>query len=242
MKKIIPFTLLLLIAGLPVLAQEEEYKEASKESQAYHKYRMFNAQPPYGLNKIKPQLKSLQLNDEDMTEALSAKTYQQLSLREKFTYHMIHGEVFSQICDVIPQIQDEQKKIMGYLPETFDEYHWSDRQLKFMVANRDSVLALIRSGIAVDKRIGLNYKLNATEMIPLLISTYNIQKKDHDILTVLMLLMEKNKYPAFFTSISHTKLYSKERDYYHEAFLVYNKPNEDLIIKRATDFYNGLRH
>lgn len=234
--------------SLPALAQDpEEYKEASKESQAYHKYRIFNAQPPYGLKKIKMLTEKLPLDEEYQTEKLSDKAYQQLTFREKFTYHMIHGEVFSQICDVMPPIQDEQKKIMGYLPETFDEYHWSDRQLKFMVANRDSVLALIRVGVAADKRIGLNYKqaiveLNATEMIPFLIKTYNVQKKDHDILTVLMLLMEKNKYPVFYASISHTKLYSKERDYYHESFLVYNKANEDLIIKRATDFYNGLRH
>ena len=93
-------------------------------------------------------------------------------------------------------------------------------------------------------RVGVNYKqvierINATEMIPLLISTYNIDKKDHDILTTLNLLMLNNKYAPFMTSESYRKLYAKE-DSRWEAFLTFNTANEGLIIQRATEFYNGL--
>ena len=76
-------------------------------------------------------------------------------------------------------------------------------------------------------------------MIPFLISTYNVNKKDHDILTVLMLLMLNNEYKEFMNSLSYKKLYGDKAGSYN-AFLNFNVPNEELIIKRATDFYNGL--
>ena len=79
----------------------------------------------------------------------------------------------------------------------------------------------------------------ATSMIPLLISTYNLQKKDHDILTVLVLLMKNNYYPPFIKSISYDKMYAGKDVYYHGS-IVFNSANEALVIQRATDFYNGL--
>jgi hypothetical protein len=76
-------------------------------------------------------------------------------------------------------------------------------------------------------------------MIPLLIKTYNTDKKDHDILTVLMLLMKKNNYAEFINSPSFKKLYADDESSYR-AYLSLNSANEELIIKRASDFYNGL--
>jgi hypothetical protein len=75
------------------------------------------------------------------------------------------------------------------------------------------------------------------KMIPFLIKTYNIDKKDHDILTVLMLLMKENQYKPFLASQSFRKLYGEEASY--QAHLELNKANEELILKRAMDFYNG---
>jgi hypothetical protein len=103
----------------------------------------------------------------------------------------------------------------------------------------------IQACVTKDRRIGLNYKqvlvdINAKEMIPFLISTYNISKKDHDILTVLMLLMKNNEYQPFMVSTSNKKLYGSDEYSSYKAFLVFNTANEELIIKRATDFYNGL--
>jgi hypothetical protein len=100
------------------------------------------------------------------------------------------------------------------------------------------------ASIGRSHRVGINYKhvivkINATEMIPLLISTYNIDKKDHDLLTVLNLLMLNNKYQPFMTSESYRKLYAKE-DSRWEAHLTFNDANEALIIQRATEFYDGL--
>lgn len=237
------FICLLLLSAVCVVAQEgAEWKTPSKESLAYHDYRTVNTTPPYSLKKVKALAAQSKTDNED-NKKINAKDYQSLSLREKFTYHMVHAESYSQNCDAMPPIQDEQTKIFARLPDAFDEYTWSDRQKKFFTTNRDSVLALVKECIATTKRIGVNLKLviqevNGRELVPLLISTYNIAKKDHDILTLLMLLMKDNEYIPFLQSIFYKKLYGDEANY--SAFINFNTANEELIIKRATDFYNGL--
>ena len=240
MKLILSF--LLVACSFNLFAQDGEvWHEASKESQAYHQYRLKSSIPPYGLTKVKVLITKIK-STEDENLKLNNKDYTALSLREKFTYHMIHAETYSQNCDVMPPIQDEHKKIFGYLPDAFDEYSWSERQANFMTSHKDSVIALIKESANRSKRLGVNYKMavvemNAKEMIPFLISFYKADKKDHDILTVLMLLMKKSEYKPFMASASFKKLYSEEASY--QAYLDFNKANEDLILKRAMDFYGG---
>lgn len=235
------YRLLILLLLPRLLFAQDEWKEASKESQAYHAYRNINTIPPYGLSRVKLLIKGL-APEEDENLALTEKVYQALPLREKFTYHMIHAEAYSQNCDVMPPIQDEHLKIFGHLPDAFDEYSWSDRQMGFLASQRDSVLALIKESAGRSKHIGLNYKAavvaaNGKELIPFLITLYKQDPKDHDILTVLMLLMEQRKYAPFLNSASYAKLYGAESNY--QSYLRFNKANEALILKRATDFYNG---
>ena len=228
-------------------AQNDEYKEPSKESQAYHEYRMYVSEPPYGLAKIKRLLINMEVKEDEEsmggTEKIPAKIYGNLSLREKFTYHMLHGETFSQICDAYPPEQDENKKIYGYLPDILREKNWSESQIKFLKDNRDSVIVWLKDCISRNNRAGVNFKrtileIDAVEMIPFLIKTYNVKKKDGDMLTVFMLLMRKHEFDPFVKSTSFRKLYGKE--YNFTASLVYNKANEALIISRVTEFYNGL--
>lgn len=93
--------------------------------------------------------------------------------------------------------------------------------------------------------MGVNYKeavveINGKEMIPFIVETYNIEKKDHDILTVLLLLIKKNQYKPFLESTGYKKLYGNDSDY--RSFILYNEANEELVIKRAMDFYNGTKH
>lgn len=231
----------LITAG--AFAQEGEvWKEPSKESRAYHKYRLFISHPRFGSKKVLSLLET-KLTEEDESSKLNQSDYMNLSPREKFTYHVMHAESYSQNCDAIPPIADEHKKIFGQLPDAFGEYSWSERQSQFLRSNRDSVIQWIKECVTVEKRLGVNLKhaiieCNARELIPFLVSTYNIDKKDHDILTVFMLLMKNNEYKEFITSLSYKKLYAGENSYY--AFLNFNVQNEELIIKRATDFYNGL--
>jgi hypothetical protein len=235
-----------LFISFSLFAQDDTtWKEASKESQAYHKYRQHLSYPPYSLKKIDSVIKKQVLADQDDNLVLREQTYLSLSLREKFTYQMIHAESYSQNCDAMPPIQDEQKKIFAYLPDAFSEFSWSDRQIKFLTDNKDSVVALIKECVSKNNRIGINFKqaileMNAREMIPFLIKTYKAGKKDFDILTLLLLLLKENKYEPFMTTASYKKLYGENSNY--QDYLIFNKANEDLIIKRATDFYNGLKN
>lgn len=223
-----------------VMAQEEEQKPPSQASFKYREMRTKITTPPYGLAKIKALMKSIQ--EKDDVNAITFKQWQDLSLREKFTYCMINPEIYSQNCDGFPEV-DEEKKIFAQLPIGDREQRLSERQFNFLKDNRDSVLALITESINRTGYIGLNYKevlveLNARHLIPFLIQIYNKTKKDGDILTVLNLLMKRNEYPPFMESASYKKLY--EGDSYR-ASINYNAANEELIIKRATEFYQSTQ-
>jgi hypothetical protein len=211
--------------------------------------------PPYGLDTVKKLIAKIKnvedtvTGGESSTEPLDANLYVALSFNEKFTYHMIHPEAYSQNCSILPERTDEANRIYGHLPNIFGEYSWSERQLKFFTENRDAVEQLMKPLIQINKKMGGNFreaivKMNAKELIPYLIEFYNRDKKDHYILTILMLLMKENKYPEFMNSTSYKKLYGFKDEQYEDeygAYLVYNKANEDLIIQRATNFYNGLQ-
>jgi len=248
MKKLCLLLLVLTAYHYSRAQDDDSNKPSSEESEEYHSYRLEITEPPYGLDKVSALIAKIKRtegdNGDDGTEALDQKTYLSLSLREKFTYNMIHPESYSQNCDAMPAVQDEQKKIFGQLPDAFGEYSWSEHQSKFFLANKDSVMAWMRSIISKDNRVGLNFKqvmvdINAKEMIPFLINMYNAEKKDHDILTVLMLLMKDNEYDEFLVSLSYKKLYADKESSY-KAYLNFNTANEELIIKRATNFYNEL--
>lgn len=231
------FTLLLPIAAI---AQDNDHgKEASPESKAYHEYRMKMTTPPYGLDKVQQLIGE---SNTDSQNGLYTKDYLALSLREKFTYHMIYPESYSQNCDPSFPEYNEEKKIFGYLQDIFGEQAWSGRQTDFFVQNRDSVMEIIKESANRSKRLGLNYKhaileIDGVEMIPFLVEFYNRDHKDLDILTVLLNLMRYVKYPPFISSTSYAKLYGPNSASY--PFLQYNKANEELIIKRAMDLFNS---
>lgn len=242
------FSVLLSVTLLPALAfaqEEGAWPEPSPESKAYHDYRMKLTTPPYGLEKVKTMIsKASSVGEgEGEGEAIRPKDYLTLSLREKFTYHMIYTEAYSQNCDATPPIIDEHKKIFAQLPDIFGEGNWSSRQRDFLVGNKDSVLAIIEESANRSKRLGANYKMaivevNGLEMIPFLIEFYKRDYKDHDILTTLLLLMNGVKYPPFVQSTSYTKLYGPNSTY--DAWLQYNKANEELIFQRAMALYNSM--
>lgn len=238
------FFLLSFLISLSVLSQNDEPKSAGKESEAYHEERMTITFPPYGFGKVNDLVNQIKKEGDSESEALNSKIYVKLSLREKFTYHMIHAESYSQVCDAMSPIPDEHKKIFSYLPDAFGEYNWSARQKDFFNEYKDSVIEIMAESIRRTGKVGLNYKqaivdINATTMIPLLIETYNKKtgQKDLDILTVFMLLLKENKNEPFLKSTSFTKLYGDDSDYL--AYLNYNKANEDLIIQRVKSLYNA---
>ena len=240
------FILLSFLISHSVWSQDENQTPPGKESEAYHEERMTITFPPYGFAKVNDLINKIKKEGDSESEALNSKIYVKLTLREKFTYHMTHAESYSQICDAEPPIQDEHKKIFSYLPDAFGEHNWSARQKDFFNEHKDSVIALMKESITRTNKVGLNYKhaiieINAVKMIPVLVDVYkkNTARGDLDILTIFMLLMKENKYEPFLKSASFTKLYGDENSY--QSYLNYNKANEDLIIERVMDFYNGYK-
>ena len=239
-------SLLFVLFSIAVFSQRQGAKKESKESkesQSYHDYRHRLTVPPYGILKVRALLPKIKSDEED-NEALSTKDYESLSLREKFTYHMIHAESYSQNGNYVPPPKNEVAKIFAYIPDAFEEFAWSERQTKFLSINRDSVIALMKESMSRTKKAGINFKqaileVNAKEMVPDIIAIYkaNTTVKDLDLLSLLMLLMKDNEYEPFLLSGSYKKLYAEDTSY--KSYLNYSKGNEELIIKRATDFYNA---
>ena len=241
MKIILP--LLLVLLSITSFSQRRPHKKVeNKQSQTYSTLRVKLTVPPYGLSKIEALIKKIKSGDED-NQAILASDYNALSMREKFTYNMIHAESYGESGDHIPPQKDEQTKIFAFLPDAFNKRSWSERQTKFLSGNRDSVIQFMKESMGRTKRAGVNFKqamleINAKEMIPDIIATYKANKsKDLDMLTVLMNLMKDNEYEPFLVSGSYKKLYAPETSY--KTYLNYSQGNEELIIKRATDFYNA---
>ncbi|MBN9500197.1 MAG: hypothetical protein BGO01_07475 [Armatimonadetes bacterium 55-13] len=244
MRKFLPLCAIFVAAASALAQDSPPWPTPSAESRKYHEYRKRETTPTYGLSKVKAIIAKIKETDEgDMI--LGDDAYNALSLKEKFTYTMLHGEYFTQICDVIPPIQDEQKKIFGYFPSPFnDEQMWSKRQKEFLHKNRVEIIKLIRETIKAKGTVGVNLKeaimeTNAVELIPDLIAQFGKDKKDYDLLTVMMLLMKVNNYPAFKASASYKKLYGDESNY--QAFIANNSANQKLIISRATAFYKSKK-
>ena len=247
--KIILLLLFTVCSCFSCMAQEED-QDPSPASQAYHQSRYYETTPPYGLAKVRQLIKDKivhregKYEDDAWTDSLPEKFYRSLSVREKFTYNMIYYESYSQGCNASLPVVDEEKRIYAHIPDFQGDGYWSGRQTRFFNDNKDSVIALMTESITRSRKVGLNYKhviidVNAVSMIPLLIRTYNLQKKDHDILTILLMFMVNNNYAPFYASVSYKKLYGSGHTYSYTA-LNYNSANEALIIQRATDFYNGL--
>lgn len=246
MHKHLVLFLFLLSGSVCSFSQDDTPVQPSQASYDYRQFKNYRSVPSYSLAKVKQLLKTIKASERDemdgYTSALAPKYYNPLRLREKFTYHLIHPESYSQICDMPPVIIDEEKKIMGRLTDIYDEENWSDRQWEFFEKNRDSVLFYIRDCSKTYNRVGLNFKriiekVNGWELIPYLKEVYlKSKKKDTDILTLFMILMRDNKYPPFLESSSWKKLYGNEDNY--TAYIDFNTANAELIIARASDFYN----
>jgi hypothetical protein len=102
-------------------------------------------------------------------------------------------------------------------------------------------MSLIKASVTRSNRMGLNYKealhvINAKEMIPFIIETFKKDRRDMGLLTLLMMMMKENEYQPFLVSESYRKLYKDEAS--HRTYIEYNQANEDLIFKRAMDFYH----
>lgn len=220
-------------------AQDEDFPKPSAESQKYSEYRHRETAPLYGLTKVKALIKKLK-PDRDDNRALSAKQFGALSSKEKFTYTMLHGEEFSQNCDAMPPIVDEHKKVFAYPPGPFgDEAVWSEQQRNFLTQNRSLTIGMLRDTIHARKDAGSNLKmaiafLHAKELIPDLVSLYKRDRKDHDLLSVMMVLMNDGSYAPFQKSQVGQKLYGENASYM--AYVDATPTLQNQIISQALAF------
>jgi hypothetical protein len=228
MKKLLAFSTALCLAVLTFAGGD------------FHAYRTALTEPSYGLAKVKKMVNAIR-RDRDENRRLSSKQFNALTLPETFTYVMVHGEDFSQNCNVMPAIKAEDKKIFAYPAEAFgDETVWSDRQTGFLKKNRSQIIKLIRETIQAQHRVGANLKaaiieLNAREMVPDLISAYQRDRRDNDVLTVLMLLMKQGDYQPFMYTPIYMKLYGDENASYQE-YLESKPANVKTILDNAQLF------
>ena len=247
MHKAVVVSFIALTAVLAAQASPAQY--ASRTSKAYHVKRNAITAPEYGLAKIK----SLLAGDAKIGESpdgmdrhgLTKSIFDSLTSEEKFTYIMIHGEDEVQICDVMPEIINEDKKIFAQPPDMFPgQKHWSESQLAYMKGHRTEWIKLLRETINLRHAAGFNIKrsiieLTAIELMPDLIALYKVDRKDQDILSTLMNLMKDGNYEPFRKSTSFSKLYSDTSSW--NAYIVSNRANQDLILSRAASFMREVR-
>jgi len=195
--------------------------------------------PPYGSKKIDSLL--AKQAKEYFAGKLADSDYNALTLRDKFAYCMIHPESYAQICSSLPAMESDSGRLFAQLPVTPGEFHISERQTLFLEHNKDSVIALMQECINDQGHIGLNFKhaivtTNAIKLIPLIITTYNFSRSDHDLLTVLMILMKNNSYKKFEATALCSSLYNNASSSY-KSYVNFTYKDEALIIKLATSFY-----
>ena len=228
----------------------QEYKDVAwneprPNDSAYYGMREKTSTPPFGLKKIQSlveqRLKSLP-NEAlvDYDGGISGANFDKLSFEEKFTYTMIYPEIYSQACAERMFVFDPQSKIFGHLLFVYSGVFWSDRQLHFMKKNRKRVIYLITDQAIHSNTLGLNYKtalieIDAWESIPFLISFYQKNPKDKDILTTLLQLLKKSDLVGFKQSKIYYKLYGENT--HSDSWVNFSSSNEEFIIESAQALY-----
>jgi len=235
----------------PSFGQEyQEYKDVawneprSKDS-AYYAMREKASIPPFGLKKVQGlvEQQSKKLPDEalvDYDTGISRANFDKLSFEEKFTYTMIYPEIYSQACAERMFVFDPQNKIFGQLLFVYNGVFWSERQLHFMNINKKTIIDLIIDQATQNHILGLNYKtalieIDAWESIPFLISFYQKNPKDKDILTTLLQLLKKSDLVGFEQSKIYNKLYGENT--HSDSWINFSSANEEYIIESAQALY-----
>jgi hypothetical protein len=243
MKKLLAIGLA-LIAASTLWAQQEEYPRQAETavSRAYHTAREKSTKPLFGVAKMEAIIKTLKRGDDDSMKMADAQ-YNALSPADKFVYCMLHGEDFTQNCSETGPMYQEERRIFGYIPGPFhDEEIWSNRQMSFMKNNRAQMVGWLRSTIQGRRHVGANIKaiiveLRLNELIPALETEYKRSRKDHDILSVLLILMKEGKYQPFLSSPMYKKLYGDQENYW--ASITATMANQRSILNMASAYFRS---
>jgi hypothetical protein len=236
--------------ALAVVSANASYAQtdgsATGASKAYAQYRVYETTPPYGLSKVKALIKTAKKKDvaqgDTYVIALSDQQFNSLLFDDKYTYVMIHPEQYMQNCNGAFLRQGEEHMVFSFLPNSADDMGWSDRQTAFLKNNKSKVEELMKEEIGRVQHVGLNIKqaiveLDSYSLIPSLVSAFNRNPKDLDILTVLIILMKDGHYKPFEASETFTKLCGPNAQY--DSYIVGNEANQKLTTQRALAFYKS---
>lgn len=231
------------------LAQKQEefnWHEPTKKDLNYYNKREKLTYPSYGFQKIKNLTKApldkipkdYLVSDWDIS--ISDKDFQELSTAEKFTYCLIHPEMYSQNCAEPIYFKNPQTKIFTGFMSYYPSQYWSDRQMKFFKDKRKECLGLFEQTLKEKKHFGMNLKgflieINAWEEIPELIAYYKLHPTDNDVLTILLRIMEQSSYQGLRKTPFYTKLFENE-DFF-TRWIPANKSNVNKILSLAEQFY-----
>jgi len=235
----------------PSFCQEyQEYKDVawneprSKDS-AYYAMRERASIPPFGLKKVQDlvEQQSKKLPEGALVDydgGIAKADFDKLSFEEKFTYIMIYPEIYSQACAERMFVFNPQSKIFAQLLFVYNGVFWSERQLHFMKKNKKRVIDLIIDQANRNNALGLNYKtalieIDAWESIPFLLSFYQKNPKDKDILTTLLQLLKTSNFGAFEQSKIYNKLYGENT--HSDSWVNFSGANEAYIIESAQALY-----
>lgn len=242
MKRAVLFCLAL--GALPPAYSQEDPPGLSAASANYHRYRLADTWPLYELNKVQNLINHAKdrpnEGGDSGTLAISDKGWRSLRPAAKFTYCMIHGELYSQNCDGMPAFVGEETKIFAQPAAAFNnEQDWSDRQITFLQSRHSSVVEWIRKAIRTQNRVGVNLKkaileIDANELVPDLVAQYWRSSRDKDVLSVLCLLMKHRRFAPFVKSPLFKALYSGDASY--QTFVPCSRDTEKFIIDCALRF------
>jgi hypothetical protein len=206
--------------------------------------------PSYGNDKVKAMIKQIksgysQALDTE-TSILSTENYNSLTVKEKFTYTMMHGEIVTSEIIIHEGYESLGRgKISKDLNFTFPkQFIWSKRQIKFMQENREKCLELIQEILAENKFIGDNIKaaiilLNAHETIPSLIDHLKNKPVDNNITTTLIQLMYNNKFSPLFETTTYKALALEENSEVIFPSILSTMEYQQEIINTAQKYYQS---
>ncbi len=240
------FALTVLACCSVVLAQDMDPKGLTLKSRQYHDYRQVNSEPPFGLAHVKAVIAKVDKQANTDSPAISPAMFAKLSTAEKFTYCMLHGDVFDQNCNGMPPFLGEEQKIFAFPCAPFwDQMKMSPMQASFLKAHRTACIGYIRTTMNSTHWCGPNLNaaiidLKAYELIPDMVKLFNRDHKDQDLMSTFCVLMKNANFPEFKKSITYKKLYG-DPDNSYKSFIDGNSANQQLCIKRAMDYYHSKK-
>ena len=224
--------LIVFAAGCLALAQTKGQDPAMKE----YAYRYEITKPAFGLKKIEALIHR---------NPVPESAFRSLTVEERFTYVVLHGEVFSQGCAAFPFTSPAGHKIFARAAEGLGDppnSQWSAREIRFLLRHRGEVIDLLRETIRSRNRIGANLKMAidevaARELVPDMLDVFERDRKDLDILTLCLIMMKDDQYQPFLESTAYRTLYgpvSNER-----SSLEANRANIDAIESMARAYWRS---